>query len=96
MKEKIFFEDSKGNKVCGIISNPSGNKTKPIIILCHGFSSSKDSRTYLTLQKSLNQKNISIFRIDFYGHGESDGKFEDVTTSLAVDDLITNFIVKES
>ncbi|MBU4284542.1 MAG: alpha/beta fold hydrolase [Nanoarchaeota archaeon] len=88
MEEKIYFNDSEGNKVCGILSNPTSNKENLIVVLCHGFSSSKDSKTYTTLSKILNKKRISSFRFDFFGHGESEGNFEDVTISKAVDDII--------
>ena len=88
MEEKIYFNDSEGNKVCGILSNPTSNKENLIVVLCHGFSSSKDSKTYTTLSKILNEHNISSFRFDFFGHGESEGNFEDVTISKAVDDII--------
>jgi dipeptidyl aminopeptidase/acylaminoacyl peptidase len=87
MKEKIFFNNSKGNKLCGILSNPTSKKEKPIIILCHGFSTSKEGRTYVRLEEILNDKGISTFRFDFFGHGESEGKFEEITTSEAVDDI---------
>jgi hypothetical protein len=40
------------------------------------------------LERILNEKGISTFRFDFFGHGESGGKFEDVTTSEAVDDVL--------
>ncbi len=85
MKEKITFQNSKGDKLVGILSD-SGSKT--ILIMCHGFSSSKESRTYVNLEKILNKENIATFRFDFYGHGESDGKFEDITISEAVDDIL--------
>ncbi len=88
MEKKVYFNDSEGNKVCGILSNPTLNKENLIVVLCHGFSSSKGSKTYTTLSKVLNEKRISSFRFDFFGHGESDGKFEDITISKAVDDII--------
>jgi dipeptidyl aminopeptidase/acylaminoacyl peptidase len=88
MIEKIYFENSKGNKLCGILSNPTENKDKPVIILCHGFTTSKNSSTYVRLEKILNENGISTFRFDFFGHGESEGKFEDVTTSEAAADIL--------
>ncbi|MFH1637243.1 MAG: alpha/beta fold hydrolase [Candidatus Woesearchaeota archaeon] len=84
MQEKVFFENSNGIKLCGILSN-NGN---PVIILCHGFSTSKESRTYVKLEAMLNDKGFSTFRFDFFGHGESGGKFEDITISEAVDDVL--------
>jgi dipeptidyl aminopeptidase/acylaminoacyl peptidase len=35
----------------------------------------------------LNREEFSIFRFDFFGHGESAGKFEEITISEAVDDV---------
>lgn len=87
MKEKLFFEDSKGNKLCGILSNPTSDKNKAIIILCHGLASSKESRTYTSLETLLNKNSVSTFRFDFFGHGESEGKFENLTITKAVDDI---------
>jgi pimeloyl-ACP methyl ester carboxylesterase len=87
MREKIFFLSSKGNKLCGILSNPSGDKSRPIIVMCHGFSTSKDGRTHVGLEDILNRKKFSTFRFDFFGHGESEGKFEEITLSEAVDDV---------
>lgn len=88
MEEKLFFKNSKGNKLCGILSNPTGDKTKPIVILVHGFSSGKDSSTNIALVERLNKKSISTFRIDLFAHGESEGSFENLTQSEAVDDVI--------
>ena len=86
--KKVYFTNSKGDKLCGVISNPSGDKSKPVIIMAHGFSTSKNSDTYVSLSKNLDSYKISSFRIDFYGHGESEGKFENVTVSEAVDDIL--------
>lgn len=88
MKEKVFFENSKGNKLCGILSNPAQDKNKAIIILCHGFTTSKASKTYVGLEQLLNIAGVSTLRFDFFGHGESEGKFENITTSEAVDDIL--------
>ena len=87
MQEKVYFENSKGDKLCGILSDPIGDK-RPMIILCHGFSTGKDATTCVKLEKILNGKEISTFRFDFFGHGESDGKFENITISEAVDDIL--------
>ena len=88
MEEKVYFKNSKGLNLCGILSNPTPSKEKPIMILCHGFSTNKNSRTYVRLQEILNKHQISTFRFDFFGHGESEGNFEDITISEAVDDIL--------
>jgi uncharacterized protein len=87
MQQKVYFTNTKGDKLCGILSDPS-NRKKPVFILCHGFSSSKESKTYPVLEEKLNSRGIATFRFDFYGHGESEGKFEDITVSEGVDDIL--------
>src|SRR3989338_7186738 len=87
MQEKSYFSNSKGNKICGILSNPTSELSTPVIILCHGFTTSKNNFTNTKLEKMFNEQKISTFRFDFFGHGESEGNFEDITISEAVDDI---------
>jgi len=82
--EKIYFKNSKGDRLCGILSAAG----EPLAILCHGLCSSKESRTSRRLEEILNRNGISTFRFDFFGHGESDGRLEDLTISEAVDDVM--------
>lgn len=88
MSEKIYFPNSKGNKLCGILSNPRIINDWPIVILCHGFTTSKDSLANRRLEEILNKQNIATLRIDLFAHGESEGHFEEITVSEAVDDII--------
>jgi len=88
METKLYFKNSKGDNLCGVLSDLASNKGLPIIILCHGFSSSKDAQTYKRLEEILNNHKISTLRFDFFGHGESEGKFEDITISEAADDIL--------
>ncbi len=87
MEQKLWFTNSKGDRLCGVLSDPAKDK-RFVVILCHGRGSNKDSKTNIGLQNKLNTKNISTFRFDFYGHGESAGKFEDMTVSELVDDIL--------
>lgn len=88
MEKKIYFQNSKGDKLCGVIINPSGSKERPIIVMAHGFSTSKNSASLTAISEKLNNNSISTLRFDFYGHGESEGSFEDITVSEAVDDIL--------
>jgi len=88
MIKKVWFENSKGDKLCGIVSNPTGSKTKPIVIICHGYDSNKDRSTYIKLSNALNKKKVSTLRFSFYGHGESEGKISKFTVREAVDDIL--------
>lgn len=86
--QKLSFHSSRGNSLVGILSDPSGNASIPVVVLCHGFATTKESETYLRLEKALNEVGLATFRFDFFGHGESDGKFEDITISEAIDDAV--------
>lgn len=88
MEEKVYFKNSKGDKLCGILVNSSGDKSKPIIIIVHGFSSHKNKPKFVKLAKILFDLEISSFRFDVYGHGESGGIFENVTITEAIDDIL--------
>jgi pimeloyl-ACP methyl ester carboxylesterase len=88
LKEKIVFKNSKGVKLCGILSDPLPESGNSAIILCHGFSTSKEGRTYTNLEEIFNSRGLATFRFDFFGHGESEGEFEDITITEAVDDVL--------
>lgn len=88
MDQKLFFQNTKGNKLCGLLSNSTGDVSRPIIILVHGFSSNKNTSNFVKLKDILNQKDIATFRFDVFGHGESEGKFENITITEAVDDIL--------
>lgn len=83
MEEALTFQDEWGHRVSAILSKPEGN-TSAAVILCHGFLSNKNSTTNKTLTRLLNERALATFCFDFFGQGESEGQFEDITTSLAV------------
>jgi hypothetical protein len=89
MKGKIIFRSSRGQRLCGIFSEPVSDRKSLAVVLCHGFSSSKDSRTNVRLEEILNHRQIATCRFDFFGHGESEGKFEEITISKAADDVLS-------
>ena len=88
MIKKLYFQNSKGRKLCGILSNQTEDRNKLIVILVHGFTSNKNSKSWTKLVEVLDKNNISSFRFDIYGHGESKGKIEDLTITEAIDNVI--------
>lgn len=50
-----------------------------IAILMHGFTGNRDGELLTGLTDILLEKDIASVRFDFNGHGESDGKLEDMT-----------------
>ena len=87
MEVPLTFQDKWGNTVSAILSSPdeASDTSRTAVILCHGFLSHKNSTTNRTLTRLLSGQGLTTFRFDFFGQGESDGPFENITTSLAVE-----------
>jgi uncharacterized protein len=83
MEEPLTFHDRQGHNVAAVLSTPN-RPTTGLAVLCHGFLSGKDSTTNRTLTRLLNEQELATFRFDFFGQGDSDGPFEELTTTLAV------------
>lgn len=84
--EKVFFQNSRGEKLCGILSEVEPRET--IAVLCHGHGSTKDSDSWLRLEPILNKAGISVFRFDFWGSGESDGDFAEADLTENIDCVV--------
>jgi uncharacterized protein len=87
MEERHSFIDPQGRAVASILTAPDGGSDR-IAVLCHGFLSSKTSTTNNTLTRMLIDRGIATFRFDFFGHGESQGPFEQITNTLAVEQAL--------
>lgn len=84
MESLLSFTDPSGHRVAAILTTPDRD-TDQIAVLCHGFLSGKHSSTNKTLTRLLVERGIATFRFDFFGHGDSDGPFEQITNTLALD-----------
>lgn len=83
MEETLTFHDPQGHSVSAILSRPDP-PTTTLVLLCHGFLSGKNSTTNTTLTRLLNGRGLATLRFDFFGQGASDGPFEAITTTLAI------------
>ena len=83
MEHALTFKDPAGHAVSGILASPP-NGSDRLAVLCHGFLSNKNSKTNQALTALLLPQGIGTFRFDFFGQGESEGPFEEITVSLAV------------
>lgn len=88
MEERFSFLDPHGHRVAALLTIPTGGTDK-IAVLCHGFLSSKTSSTNNALTRMLVGHGIATFRFDFFGQGESEGPFEQITTTLSVEQTNT-------
>ena len=87
-EEPIAFNDPAGHRIAAILTTPTG-PTDRAVLLCHGFLSSKNSSTNKALTRNLVDEGIATLRFDFFGHADSDGPFEKLTTTLAVGQAMT-------
>ncbi|MCK5321223.1 alpha/beta fold hydrolase [Candidatus Pacearchaeota archaeon] len=90
----VRIKNNYPKKLTGIFD--TNKNTKELIIICHGSRGSKNSNIQKFLSKKLNKK-FNIFRFDFSGNGDSEGKLEDSTYSKDIEDLlkIVNYFHKK-
>lgn len=86
VEEKLTIPGSKG-LLSAIVSRPEGATGRiPTAIIMHGFSSNKNTQLMTLLSDSLLRHGIATVRFDFNGHGESEGKFEEMTVPNEIED----------
>lgn len=88
MIKLVEIKNRKGNILRGIISLPDGIEKPSVVLNLHGFggtlSGHRSSHTHLS--RVLAKSNIGCARFDFYGNGESDGEFEEMTFTSLLED----------
>ncbi len=94
MIHKIQFNNSKGEKLAGILNIPFGkSKIFPAIILAHGFGyhMHEDNMDgvpmFDELARTLCENGFLTLQFDFTGCGESEGDFSKTTLTSHVADL---------
>ncbi len=79
-------------KLKAILEIPEVENDKcPLVILMHGFMSSKNDQLITAVANELKAKGMASIRFDFDGHGESDGEFVKMTVPLEVKDALAVF-----
>ncbi len=63
-----------------------GKRKLPLLVLCHGFGANQHSRLFDALADSLCRRGIAVLRFDFNGHGQSEGRFENMTVGSEIAD----------
>ena len=83
--ERVSIDGDHG-KLSAIIQRPDGCSSYPMVMLLHGFTSSKEDPIITHLADGLEKNGIASIRFDFNGHGESEGRFQDMTVPNEIED----------
>lgn len=78
--ESVVIDGDHG-KLQAVIHKPqlkSGERV-PMVVLCHGFMGNKDGALENRIANLLSERGIASIRFDFNGHGQSEGRFQDMT-----------------
>jgi len=86
MREQKIEILSDDLKLQGVLTTPESDSW-PMVILCHGFLSHKDSSKYRQLAQIFAQESIATVRFDFRGCGESEGLLSESSISRRWRDL---------
>jgi len=80
MKQESLQVLSDGLTLSGILQTPD-KELWPLVVLCHGLLSSKDSSKYVEIGRVFAEAGIATIRFDFRGCGESEGSAAASTVS---------------
>lgn len=86
MEKEIKLENESGVSDSIVLAEPDATNNR-IIVLCHGFMSSRESRTNLVLTEKLLSENIATCRFNFYGHGEDGHPFQEMTLTRCLEQV---------
>ena len=87
IEQALTFQDPADRTISGILASPA-NGSNRLVVLCHGFLSNKNSATNKTLTAKLIERGIATLRFDFFGQGDSEGPFERITVTTAVNQAL--------
>ncbi len=82
-----------GLQLVGTREEPFG-EIYDLAIIFHGFTANRNTSLLREIANSLRDENIASVRFDFNGHGDSDGKFENMTVLNEIEDAnaILNYV----
>lgn len=83
--EKVIIDGYQG-KISAVIQTPNSKKSYPMVMILHGFLANKEMDLLKNLADNLEKRGIASIRFDYNGHGESYGRFENMTVSNEIED----------
>ncbi len=79
-----------GKLLRGVVRTPQERGKFPTLIFMHGFTVDKvgPARLYEMFAKRCQEEGIAVIRFDFYGCGESDGDFSEMTIGTEMKEMM--------
>jgi len=97
--ESPLFINYENKNLFGVLHTPENRPSKKGIIFLHPYAEEKQriDRIFVHMARLLCAKGYSAIRFDFYGCGDSEGNFEEVTIDSQISDLrnVRNMFVRE-
>ena len=87
IRERVTIDGDHG-KLQAVIQKPDlkPGQQCPMVVFCHGFGGTKEGPLFELITDSLQKHGIASICFDFNGHGESEGKFEEMTVPNEIND----------
>ncbi len=82
MNQEEFYIPNDGIRLHAKLDLPEGKTTAdkmPLMLLFHGFTGHMEEEHLIAAMNTALEEGFAVLRIDSYGHGGSDGVFEDHT-----------------
>ncbi len=85
-KETLFWISSQNRSLAAILHPASKEK---LVILCHGLTGHKsdNARFFVEAARCFATSGLSALRFDYFGCGDSDGDFSEMTPNLKIQNL---------
>ncbi|MGL6107063.1 alpha/beta hydrolase family protein [Romboutsia sp.] len=90
MVKLVEIKNRKNKTLRGVLTLPDNIVNPYLVLNLHGFGGSKSGYKYshTHLSRELEKNNFGCARFDFYGCGESDGEYEEMTFTGLIEDSI--------
>ncbi|MBQ8082808.1 MAG: alpha/beta fold hydrolase [Clostridia bacterium] len=76
MQQEFFLNDD-GIRLHAKLDRPEGLEKCPLCIVLHGLTGHMEEDHIRAVAAAMNDLGIATLRVELYGHGQSDGAFED-------------------
>ena len=76
IREEFYLNDD-GIRLHAKLDRPEGLDKTPLCIVVHGLTGHMEEPHLCAVSEAMNDLGIATLRVELYGHGKSDGAFED-------------------